>query len=131
MNEGTASLSPQDPTPAATPETPPVISAVVHATDEEKLAVTSQKWTCMTVDLEADKQDYPQPSDLSTFVNETKFSSPTEGKQFGGQPDPHPALETTAPREQKARKETSKTGNRAVSCRLPVCSELRLLLKTA
>ncbi|XP_069913203.1 transforming acidic coiled-coil-containing protein 2 isoform X5 [Oryctolagus cuniculus] len=68
----------QDPTPAATPETPPVISAVVHATDEEKLAVTNQKWTCMTVDLEADKQDFPQPSDLSTFVNETKFSSPTE-----------------------------------------------------
>lgn len=68
----------QDPTPAATPETPPVIAAVVHATDEEKLAVTSQKWTCMTVDLEADRQDYPQPSDLSTFVNETKFSSPTE-----------------------------------------------------
>eukprot|EP00070_Physeter_catodon_P034731 XP_028341625.1 transforming acidic coiled-coil-containing protein 2 isoform X3 [Physeter catodon] len=68
----------QDPTPVATPETPPVISAVVHATDEEKLAVTNQKWTCMTVDLEADKQDYPQPSDLSTFVNETKFSSPAE-----------------------------------------------------
>ncbi|XP_036163563.1 transforming acidic coiled-coil-containing protein 2 isoform X4 [Myotis myotis] len=68
----------QDPTPAATPETPPVISAVVHATDEEKLAVTSQKWACMTVDLEADKQDFPQPSDLSSFVNETKFSSPTE-----------------------------------------------------
>nr|KAF6459212.1 transforming acidic coiled-coil containing protein 2 [Rousettus aegyptiacus] len=68
----------QDPTPAATPETPPVISAVVHATDEEKLAVTNQKWTCMTVDLESDKQDYPQPSDLSTFVNETKFNSPTE-----------------------------------------------------
>ncbi|XP_070288109.1 transforming acidic coiled-coil-containing protein 2 isoform X5 [Myotis yumanensis] len=68
----------QDPTPAATPETPPVISAVVHATDEEKLAVTSQKWACMTVDLEADKQDFPQPSDLSSFVSETKFSSPTE-----------------------------------------------------
>lgn len=67
----------QDPTPAATPETP-VISAVVHATDEEKLAVTNQKWTCVTVDLEADKQDYPQPSDLSTFVNDTKFNSPTE-----------------------------------------------------
>ncbi|KAM5243234.1 transforming acidic coiled-coil-containing protein 2 isoform 9-T9 [Hipposideros larvatus] len=98
----------QDPTPAATPETPPVISAVVHATDEEKLAVTNQKWTCMTVDLEADKQDYPQPSDLSTFVNETKFSSPTEGKLPGGQPDPHPVLETIAPREQKARKETPK-----------------------
>ncbi|XP_062959308.1 transforming acidic coiled-coil-containing protein 2 isoform X3 [Cynocephalus volans] len=97
----------QDPTPAGTPETPPVISAVVHATDEEKLAVTNQKWTCMTVDLEADKQDYPQPSDLSTFVNETKFNSPTEGKQLGGQPDPHPALENTAPRERKARRETS------------------------
>ncbi|XP_019660700.2 transforming acidic coiled-coil-containing protein 2 isoform X4 [Ailuropoda melanoleuca] len=67
----------QDSTPAATPETP-VISAVVHATDEEKLAVTNQKWTCVTVDLEADKQDYPQPSDLSTFVSDTKFNSPTE-----------------------------------------------------
>uniref|UniRef100_A0A2D4PX67 Transforming acidic coiled-coil-containing protein C-terminal domain-containing protein n=1 Tax=Micrurus surinamensis TaxID=129470 RepID=A0A2D4PX67_MICSU len=61
-----------------TTETPSVVSTVVHATDEEKLAssVGNQKWTCMTVDL--DKQDYPQPSDLSTFVNETKFSSPTE-----------------------------------------------------
>ncbi|KAM6391120.1 transforming acidic coiled-coil-containing protein 2 isoform 2-T4 [Pluvialis apricaria] len=75
----------QDPTPLPTPETPPVISAVVHATDEEKLAssVTSQKWTCMTVDLNTDKQDYPQPSDLSTFVNETKFSSPTEELEYG------------------------------------------------
>uniref|UniRef100_A0A8C3PZ92 Transforming acidic coiled-coil containing protein 2 n=1 Tax=Chrysolophus pictus TaxID=9089 RepID=A0A8C3PZ92_CHRPC len=73
----------QDPTPLPTPETPPVISAVVHATDEEKLAVTSQKWTCMTVDLSTDKQDYPQPSDLSTFVNETKFSSPTEELEYG------------------------------------------------
>uniref|UniRef100_A0A8U8BRD3 Uncharacterized protein n=1 Tax=Geospiza parvula TaxID=87175 RepID=A0A8U8BRD3_GEOPR len=75
----------QDPTPLPTPETPPVISAVVHATDEEKLAssVTGQKWTCMTVDLNTDKQDYPQPSDLSTFVNETKFSSPTEELEYG------------------------------------------------
>ncbi|XP_037587322.1 transforming acidic coiled-coil-containing protein 2 isoform X6 [Cebus imitator] len=97
----------QDSTPAATPETPPVISAVVHATDEEKLAVTNQKWTCMTVDLEADKQDYPQPSDLSTFVNETKFSSPTEGKQPCGQPDPNSASENTGPREPEARRETS------------------------
>ncbi|XP_029416585.1 transforming acidic coiled-coil-containing protein 2 isoform X6 [Nannospalax galili] len=96
----------QDSTPAATPEAPPVISAVVHATDEEKLAVTNQKWTCVTVDLEADKQDFPQPSDLSNFVNETKFNSPSEGKQLGGQPDPHPALENTAPREQRARKDT-------------------------
>ncbi|XP_064000301.1 transforming acidic coiled-coil-containing protein 2 isoform X3 [Pogoniulus pusillus] len=75
----------QDSTPLPTPETPPVISAVVHATDEEKLAstVTSQKWTCMTVDLNTDKQDYPQPSDLSTFVNETKFSSPAEELEYG------------------------------------------------
>ncbi|XP_015415646.1 PREDICTED: transforming acidic coiled-coil-containing protein 2 [Myotis davidii] len=78
--------SSQDPTPAATPETPPVISAVVHATDEEKLAVTGQKWACVTVDLEADKQDFPQPSDLSSFVSETKFSSPTEGKPPGTRP---------------------------------------------
>lgn len=120
----------QDPTPAVTPETPPVISTVVHATDEEKLAVTSQKWTCMTVDLEADKQDYPQPSDLSTFVNETKFNSPTEGKQLS-QPDPHPASETTAPREQKARKETSKPGNCCHQLPSLVHLELRPLFKTA
>lgn len=71
--------------PLPTAETPSVVSTVVHATDEEKLAssVGSQKWTCMTVDLDSDKQDYPQPSDLSTFVNETKFSSPTEGKLNG------------------------------------------------
>ncbi|XP_029416583.1 transforming acidic coiled-coil-containing protein 2 isoform X1 [Nannospalax galili] len=72
----------QDSTPAATPEAPPVISAVVHATDEEKLAVTNQKWTCVTVDLEADKQDFPQPSDLSNFVNETKFNSPSEDLDY-------------------------------------------------
>ncbi|XP_040608914.1 transforming acidic coiled-coil-containing protein 2 isoform X7 [Mesocricetus auratus] len=96
----------QDPTPAATPEAPPAISAVVHATDEEKLAVTSQKWTCMTVDLDADKQDFPQPSDLSNFVNETKFNSPSEGKQLGGQPDPHLALENTVARGQRAGKDT-------------------------
>uniref|UniRef100_A0A8C8SEG4 Transforming acidic coiled-coil containing protein 2 n=1 Tax=Pelusios castaneus TaxID=367368 RepID=A0A8C8SEG4_9SAUR len=75
----------QDSTPLPTPETPPVISTVVHATDEEKLAssVSNQKWTCMTVNLDTDKQDYPQPSDLSTFVNETKFSSPTEELEYG------------------------------------------------
>lgn len=75
---------------------------MVHATDEEKLAVTNQKWTCVTVDLEADKQDYPQPSDLSTFVNDTKFSSPTEGKPLGGSRTPTlpwrpPSLRSTGP----------------------------------
>ncbi|XP_054974906.1 transforming acidic coiled-coil-containing protein 2 isoform X3 [Sorex araneus] len=95
----------QDPTPAGTPEAPPVISAVVHATDEEKLAVTHQKWTCVTVELDADKQDYPQPSDLSTFVNETKFESPSEGKHRRGWPGPAPAPapEGTA-REPQARR---------------------------
>uniref|UniRef100_A0A670ICN5 Transforming acidic coiled-coil containing protein 2 n=1 Tax=Podarcis muralis TaxID=64176 RepID=A0A670ICN5_PODMU len=75
----------QDSTPLPTTETPSVVSTVVHATDEEKLAssVGNQKWTCMTVDLDSDKQDYPQPSDLSTFVNETKFSSPTEDLEYG------------------------------------------------
>ncbi|XP_036590133.1 transforming acidic coiled-coil-containing protein 2 isoform X3 [Trichosurus vulpecula] len=95
----------QDPTPLPTPETPPVISTVVHATDEEKLAVTNQKWTCMTVELDADKQDYPQPSDLSTFVNETKFNSPAEGKQINGHSDPNPNLEKLAPKEQEAVKD--------------------------
>ncbi|XP_043839059.1 transforming acidic coiled-coil-containing protein 2 isoform X2 [Dromiciops gliroides] len=97
----------QDPTPLPTPETPPVISAVVHATDEEKLAVTNQKWTCMTVELAADKQDYPQPSDLSTFVNETKFNSPTEGKQINGHSNPNPNLEKLAPKEQEAMKDNT------------------------
>ncbi|XP_060130778.1 transforming acidic coiled-coil-containing protein 2 isoform X4 [Zootoca vivipara] len=75
----------QESTPLPTTETPSVVSTVVHATDEEKLAssVGNQKWTCMTVDLDSDKQDYPQPSDLSTFVNETKFSSPTEDLEYG------------------------------------------------
>ncbi|XP_016847724.2 transforming acidic coiled-coil-containing protein 2 isoform X3 [Anolis carolinensis] len=75
----------QESTPLSTSETSSVVSTVVHATDEEKLAssVGSQKWTCMTVDLDSDKQDYPQPSDLSTFVNETKFSSPTEDLEYG------------------------------------------------
>ncbi|XP_063163356.1 transforming acidic coiled-coil-containing protein 2 isoform X2 [Candoia aspera] len=75
----------QESTALPTTETPSVVSTVVHATDEEKLAssVGNQKWTCMTVDLDSDKQDYPQPSDLSTFVNETKFNSPTEELEYG------------------------------------------------
>ncbi|XP_039192407.1 transforming acidic coiled-coil-containing protein 2 isoform X4 [Crotalus tigris] len=76
---------PQESMALPSTETPSVVSTVVHATDEEKLAssVGNQKWTCMTVDLDSDKQDYPQPSDLSTFVNETKFSSPTEELEYG------------------------------------------------
>ncbi|XP_069755914.1 microtubule-associated protein futsch-like isoform X2 [Narcine bancroftii] len=66
--------SSQDSTPLTTPETPPVIGTVDHATDEEKLAssVTNQKWSYSGIqsELEEDKPDYPQPSDLSAFVNE-------------------------------------------------------------
>ncbi|CAJ0967826.1 unnamed protein product, partial [Ranitomeya imitator] len=53
----------------------PVIVSEEHATDEEKLAssVSSQKWTCMAVDLDQEKQDYPQPSDLTSFVTENQF----------------------------------------------------------
>ncbi|XP_068115513.1 transforming acidic coiled-coil-containing protein 2 isoform X2 [Hyperolius riggenbachi] len=67
------------------PEPSPVIASEDHATDEEKLAssVSSQKWTCMAVDLETDKQDYPQPSDLTSFVNENQFHSSTDDVEFG------------------------------------------------
>ncbi|XP_056385703.1 transforming acidic coiled-coil-containing protein 2 isoform X2 [Hyla sarda] len=66
-------------------DTPPVISSEEHATDEEKLAssVSSQKWTCMAVDLEQEKQDYPQPSDLSSFVNENQFHSSSDDIDYG------------------------------------------------
>ncbi|XP_078079490.1 uncharacterized protein LOC144500442 isoform X3 [Mustelus asterias] len=66
--------SSQESTPLNTPETPQVIGMVEHATDEEKLAssVTNQKWSYSGIqsELEEDKPDYPQPSDLSAFVNE-------------------------------------------------------------
>ncbi|XP_075697222.1 transforming acidic coiled-coil-containing protein 2 isoform X2 [Rhinoderma darwinii] len=66
-------------------ETPPVIASEEHATDEEKLAcsVSSQKWTCMAVELEQEKQDYPQPSDLSSFVNENQFLSSSDDIDYG------------------------------------------------
>ncbi|XP_066456971.1 transforming acidic coiled-coil-containing protein 2 isoform X2 [Eleutherodactylus coqui] len=64
---------------------PPVIASEEHATDEEKLAssVSSQKWTCMAVDLEHEKQDYPQPSDLTSFVAESQFHSSSDDIDFG------------------------------------------------
>ncbi|XP_072335414.1 uncharacterized protein [Scyliorhinus torazame] len=66
--------SSQESTPLTTPETPKVIGTVEHATDEEKLAssVTNQKWSYSGIqsELDEDNPDYPQPSDLSAFVNE-------------------------------------------------------------
>ncbi|XP_058891682.1 transforming acidic coiled-coil-containing protein 2 isoform X1 [Acipenser ruthenus] len=82
----------QESTPLATPEAPPVIPTEDHATDEEKLAssVTNQKpWTYQGVanELAEDPQDYPQPSDLSAFVNDNNFDSPTK------EPDCDPSYE--------------------------------------
>ncbi|XP_058239650.1 uncharacterized protein LOC131348571 isoform X2 [Hemibagrus wyckioides] len=50
-----------------------------HATDEEKLASsTNQKWVArhdVQVELTSDIQDFPQPSDLTAFVNESSLPS--------------------------------------------------------
>ncbi|XP_041426190.1 uncharacterized protein tacc2.L isoform X4 [Xenopus laevis] len=64
---------------------PPVIASEDHATDEEKLASSvGQKWSCMAVDLEPEKKDYPEPSDLSNFVNENQFHTSTaDDTEFG------------------------------------------------
>ncbi|XP_029442131.1 transforming acidic coiled-coil-containing protein 2-like isoform X2 [Rhinatrema bivittatum] len=75
--------SSQESTPLPTPESPPIIPTVEHATDEEKLAstVSNQKWLAM--DLAKDQQDYPEPSDLSTFVQENKLHSLTDELEYG------------------------------------------------
>ncbi|XP_076599308.1 transforming acidic coiled-coil-containing protein 2 isoform X16 [Chaetodon auriga] len=48
-----------------------------HATDEEKLASsTSHKWAALhdtDADLNSDQQDFPQPCDLTSFVNENSL----------------------------------------------------------
>ncbi|XP_071986884.1 transforming acidic coiled-coil-containing protein 2 isoform X2 [Engystomops pustulosus] len=66
-------------------EIPPIIASEEHATDEEKLAssVSSQKWACMAVDLEQEKQDYPQPSDLTSFVSENQFHNSSDDIDYG------------------------------------------------
>uniref|UniRef100_A0A3Q0RHP4 Transforming acidic coiled-coil-containing protein C-terminal domain-containing protein n=1 Tax=Amphilophus citrinellus TaxID=61819 RepID=A0A3Q0RHP4_AMPCI len=52
-----------------------------HATDEEKLASsTSHKWAAlhdMDGDLNSDQQDFPQPCDLTSFVNENSLPKET------------------------------------------------------
>ncbi|XP_076141964.1 uncharacterized protein tacc2 isoform X7 [Alosa pseudoharengus] len=62
----------QDPLDLDSPDPPPAPTQD-HATDEEKLASTNQKWTArhdVEAELTSDVQDYPQPSDLTAFVNE-------------------------------------------------------------
>uniref|UniRef100_A0A8C2F9W7 Transforming acidic coiled-coil-containing protein C-terminal domain-containing protein n=1 Tax=Cyprinus carpio TaxID=7962 RepID=A0A8C2F9W7_CYPCA len=66
--------SAQEHSPDANPE-----PSQDHATDEEKLASsTNQKWTRhdIEVELTSDPQDFPQPTDFTTFVNEN--SLPTQ-----------------------------------------------------
>ncbi|KAM6956319.1 transforming acidic coiled-coil-containing protein 2 [Aplochiton taeniatus] len=66
--------SSQDPTPVD--EAPPLPPPDDHATDEEKLA-SSTKWAALhdvEAELTSDPQDFPHPSDLTSFVNETSMS---------------------------------------------------------
>ncbi|XP_053188536.1 transforming acidic coiled-coil-containing protein 2 isoform X2 [Scomber japonicus] len=72
----------QEPTPADEPSS--LHPQDDHATDEEKLASsTSHKWATMQdmdADLNSDQQDFPHPSDLTSFVNENSlpFQAPVQ-----------------------------------------------------
>ncbi|XP_030628290.1 transforming acidic coiled-coil-containing protein 2 [Chanos chanos] len=72
-----AEVSSQAPTSAQDPADAPAASKQDHATDEEKLASsTNQKWAArhdVEAELTSDTQDFPQPSDLTAFVNETSL----------------------------------------------------------
>ncbi|KAM9364681.1 transforming acidic coiled-coil-containing protein 2 isoform 2-T2 [Pholidichthys leucotaenia] len=65
----------QDPTPAD--EASSLHPQDDHATDEEKLASSnSHKWAAlhsMDPDLNSDQQDFPQPCDVTSFVNENSL----------------------------------------------------------
>uniref|UniRef100_A0A3Q1G034 Transforming acidic coiled-coil containing protein 2 n=1 Tax=Acanthochromis polyacanthus TaxID=80966 RepID=A0A3Q1G034_9TELE len=65
----------QDPTPTEEPSSHHTQDD--HATDEEKLASsTSHKWAAlhdMDADLNSDQQEFPQPCDLTSFVNENSL----------------------------------------------------------
>ncbi|XP_051507815.1 transforming acidic coiled-coil-containing protein 2-like isoform X3 [Myxocyprinus asiaticus] len=64
----------QEHTPDASPD-----PSQDHATDEEKLASsTNQKWATrhdVEVELNSDPQDFPQPSDFTAFVNKNSLPS--------------------------------------------------------
>lgn len=53
-----------------------------HATDEEKLASsTSHKWASLhDADLTSVQNDFPEPCDLTSFVNENSLSPPAPGE---------------------------------------------------
>ncbi|XP_056291009.1 uncharacterized protein tacc2 isoform X3 [Pseudoliparis swirei] len=67
-------------------ETPSLRPQDDHATDEEKLASsTSHKWAAlhdMDADLTSDQQDFPQPCDLTSFVNENSLTHPTPVQDY-------------------------------------------------
>ncbi|XP_069001077.1 microtubule-associated protein futsch [Embiotoca jacksoni] len=67
----------QDPTPAD--EAPSLHPQDDHATDEEKLASsTGHKWAALhDMDADSDQQDFPQPCDLTSFVNENSLPQET------------------------------------------------------
>ncbi|XP_071379192.1 transforming acidic coiled-coil-containing protein 2-like isoform X2 [Centroberyx affinis] len=69
----------QEPTPVD--EGPSLHSQDDHATDEEKLASsTNHKWAALhdtDADLTSDAQDFPQPCDLTSFVNENSLPHQT------------------------------------------------------
>ncbi|XP_063730379.1 transforming acidic coiled-coil-containing protein 2-like isoform X7 [Eleginops maclovinus] len=74
----------EDPTPAD--ETPSLHPQDDHATDEEKLASsTSHKWAALhnvDAELNSEQQDFPQPSDLSSFVNENSLPDPNPVQDY-------------------------------------------------
>lgn len=55
-----------------------------HATDEEKLASsTGHKWAALQdvdTELNSDHQDFPQPCDLTSFVNENSLPPQAPGE---------------------------------------------------
>ncbi|XP_029305682.1 uncharacterized protein tacc2 [Cottoperca gobio] len=72
--------------PMSADETPCLHQQDDHATDEEKLASsTGHKWAAlhdMDADLNSDQQDFPQPSDLSSFVNENCLADQTPVQDY-------------------------------------------------
>ncbi|XP_051946651.1 uncharacterized protein LOC127618309 [Xyrauchen texanus] len=71
----------QEHTPNANPD-----PSQDHATDEEKLASsTNQKWATrhdVEVELISDVQDFPQPSDFTAFVNENSLPSQNDVTEY-------------------------------------------------
>ncbi|KAK2824131.1 hypothetical protein Q5P01_021306 [Channa striata] len=72
----------QDSTPAD--ESPSLHQQDDHATDEEKLASsTSHKWAALhDLDATSDQQDFPQPCDLTSFVNENSLPHQTQVQDY-------------------------------------------------